>query len=468
MTNTATAQTQAYQAAVDYLYDRINYERTTDQPYNQSNFRLSRMERLLVELGNPQQSAPVVHIAGSKGKGSVAWLIAECLRRSGYRTGLYTSPHLLKLEERFRINGQVITEPSLIQAVNAVRPAAERIAEQGHGHATFFELTTAMAWWLFRAAPVDINIIEVGLGGRLDSTNVCWPALSIITSISYDHQQQLGNTLSEIASEKAGIIKPGVPVVSGAIHPEAAEVIAKVSKERGCKLLQLSRDFSVEQINLGQGRGGGQQPLLSYQPSPKAWLNGHNRNGLKLRLLGKHQLDNAGVVLAGLDILREHGWEISESAIETGLAETQVPGRIEIVAKNPTTIIDTAHNEASIAALIAALDENFPEKKRIAVFSASRDKKCLEMLELLMESFDEIILTQFHTNPRAQPVETLESMTRNLHRANPTKLPANCHAIANSTLALKTALQQATVDDLVVVTGSFFLAAELLPKYRNC
>ncbi len=467
MTNSATGHTKAYQAAIDYLYDRINYERTTDQPYNQSNFRLSRMERLLVELGNPQQSAPVVHIAGSKGKGSVAWLMAECLRRSGYRTGLYTSPHLIKLEERFVINGEVISEPLLIQAVDVVRPAAMRIAGQGHGHATFFELTTAMAWWLFRAASVDINIIEVGLGGRLDSTNVCWPALSIITSISYDHQQQLGNTLSEIAAEKAGIIKPGVPVVSGATHPEASDVISKISKERGCKLLQLGRDFSVTHANSGQSRGGYKQRLLAYQPSSSTWPHGHARKAMELRLLGKHQLSNAGVVIAGLDILREHGWQIPESAIEAGLATTQVPGRIEIVDEKPTTIIDTAHNEASIAALIDALDEHFPQKKRIVVFSASRDKKCLEMLEMLMGSFQEIILAQFHINPRAQPAESLQSMAEAIHRTKPSPLTQHWNVIEDSALALKTALDRAAPDDLIVVTGSFFLAAELLPNYRD-
>ncbi len=152
---------------------------------------------------NPQQFAPVIHIAGSKGKGSVAWLIAESLRRSGYRTGLYTSPHLIQLEERFVVNGTAINADELIEAVEAVRPAANQLAKEGHGHATFFELTTAIAWWIFRQRQVDVNVIEVGLGGRLDSTNVCWPALSVITSISYDHQQQLGETLAEIAFEKA-------------------------------------------------------------------------------------------------------------------------------------------------------------------------------------------------------------------------------------------------------------------------
>ncbi len=477
MNSIAPVDSEAYQAAIDFLYDRINYERTTDQPYNQHNFRLSRMERLLVELENPQQAAPIIHIAGSKGKGSVAWQTAECLRRSGYRTGLYTSPHLLKLEERFVINGQMIDESQLLRAVDAIRPAATRIEGQGHGHATFFELTTAIAWWLFRDQRVDVNVIEVGLGGRLDSTNVCWPALSIITSISYDHQQQLGDTITEIAREKAGIIKPGVPVVSGATHPEAIKVISQVAKERGCKLRQLDVDFSVfhhetdpassGQNSAGKCRAGAYRRLFDYQPSPKAWPKGHSRTSLALRLVGKHQFANAGVVLAGLDILREHDWKISESAIQAGLAETQVPARIETVAERPKTIVDTAHNEASITALIDAIEEYFPEKRTVVIFSASRDKKCLEMLELLMESFHEVILTQFQINPRAQPAETLKSMADSLYRKQPDRLTSNYRVVETPLLALQAAQASASPDDLLVITGSFFLAAELLPIFRT-
>ena len=466
MNSFAPVHSEAYQAAVDFLYDRINYERTTDQPYNQSNYRLSRMERLLVELDNPQQSAPVIHIAGSKGKGSVAWQTAECLRLSGYRTGLYTSPHLLRLEERFVLNGIQIDESQLIRAVEAVRPAASRIEQQGHGHATFFELTTAIAWWLFRDNAADVNVVEVGLGGRLDSTNVCWPALSIITSISYDHQQQLGNTLTEIAREKAGIIKPGVPVVSGATNPEAFDVISQVAKERGCMLRQLGVDFSVASAGTEQGRAGEFHQLLDYRPSVKKWPKGQARSRLALKLVGKHQLSNAGVVLAGLDILREHDWKISDLAIVQSLAETQVPARIETVANLPTTIIDTAHNEASIAALIDALEERFPHKKKIVVFSASRDKKCFEMLKQLMGAFQEVIITQFHTNPRAQSAETLKTMAGSLRQNHPGSLTSNYRVVETSEAALKAAQNLASPDDVIVITGSFFLAAELLPNFR--
>ena len=291
----------------------------------------------------------------------------------------------------------------------------------------------------------------------------------MITSISYDHQQQLGNTLTEIASEKAGIIKPGVPVVTGATDPEAAHVISNIAKERGCKLRQLGKDFTVSRSGQVQGKEekGKARQRFTFQNSLSAWSNGHSRNNIALRLLGNHQLSNAAVVLAGLDILREHGWNISESAIEAGLATTQVPGRIEIVAEHPTTVVDTAHNEASISALIATLDENFRNQKRIAVFSASRDKKCFEMLELLMKSFQEIILTQFHTNPRAQSAESLLAMANVIHRSNPAIYNAHYSIEPTSASAIKTAQQIAAPNDLIVATGSFFLAAELLPEFRE-
>ncbi|MDZ4851818.1 MAG: folylpolyglutamate synthase/dihydrofolate synthase family protein [Pirellulaceae bacterium] len=458
---------ESYQAAIEYLYDRINYERSTDQAYNQNNYRLSRMERLLVELGNPQQAAPVIHVAGSKGKGSVAWLTAECLRESGYRTGLYTSPHLLRLEERFVINGQAVDPAQFIRAVDAVKPAAHNIAEQGHGHPTFFELTTAMAWWLFREQAVDVNIIEVGLGGRLDSTNVCWPALSVITSISYDHQQQLGNTLAEIAGEKAGIIKPGVPVVSGATHPEASETISRIAKERGCKLRLLGVDFISSRPKPEASAYGSREMRMSYHPDPTLWPSGTHRTSLKLRLLGKHQLANAAVVLAGLDILREHGWDIEESAIEAGLATTQVPGRVEVVSEGPTTIIDTAHNEASIEALIDTLDENFPDRKRIVVFSASREKNSEAMLNRLMLSCQELVLTQFHINPRAQPTQTLKAIADNIEKASPGQPIAKIRVVEDSLAALEVAQKMADQKDLIVITGSFFLAAELMEKFER-
>jgi dihydrofolate synthase / folylpolyglutamate synthase len=467
-----------YAAAIAYLYNRINFEKSQDQPYNQQNFRLSRMERLLVQLGNPQQSAPVIHIAGSKGKGSVAWLTAEVLRRSGYRTGLYTSPHLIKLEERFVIDGQPIAQKDLVRAVHAIAPAVDEIATLGHGQSTFFEITTAIAWWLFRDADCDAMVIEVGLGGRLDSTNVCWPTLSIITSISYDHQQQLGNTLAEIASEKAGIIKPGVPVICGVTHEEPQTVIHRIAKERGCQIRQINRDFScvksseqdstLPSVDLNSQSQRFHERLLEYQSFHNRESHESNRHRFRLRMLGEHQVANSGLVLATVDLLREQGWKIPKLAVQQALAETQLTGRIQIVNDSPLIILDTAHNEASIAALSKSLKEHFGDRKIRFVFAASKDKKYSQMLSQLMDGATEIHLTQFEKNPRAVPYQELASIAASIQQernVTPSKNDSFCsfHGYASPDKAVHAALKNLPDDELVCITGSFFLAAELIP-----
>jgi dihydrofolate synthase/folylpolyglutamate synthase len=367
-----------------------------------------------------------------------------------------------------------------VQAVAAVRPAAEKIASHGHGHATFFELTTAMAWWYFRQQGCNACVIEVGLGGRLDSTNVCWPTLSMITSISYDHQAQLGNTLTEIAGEKAGIIKPGVPVVSGATHPEAAAVIQRVARERGCLLRELDRDFSGTAVPVEQGRVGA--CVFDYRPLQPHWSTSQPRRQVELRLLGRHQIANACLVLASLDILAEQGWQLEESKIREALRHTQVPGRIQSVADHPLTIVDTAHNEASVEALITTLAEYYPDRRRSLVFSASRDKQWKRMLDQLLPNFDRLILTQFRLNPRAVPVETLHRYAEEwkLRSTAPGLVegrgdrsiqtrdhPPQLAMALTPAEALKLAQQWTGEDELLVIAGSFFLAAEVLEALRE-
>lgn len=447
-----------YDAAVHYLYDRINFERASDQPYRQQDFRLARMERLLVELGNPQQSAPVIHIAGSKGKGSVAWMMAEILRRSGLRTGLYTSPHLRHLEERFVVDAQPISHDDLAAAVAAVKPAVERLAAHGHGQTTFFELTTALAWWYFRQRQTDVNVIEVGLGGRLDCTNVCWPALCFITSISYDHQQQLGETLAEIAGEKAGILKPGVPVISGVREAEPAQTIEAVARARGCRLEVIEHDFAAR-----SSPAAADDRAFDYHRRVDGQLR-LGRERLRLGLLGPHQRQNAALVLAGVDRLQEQGWSISETAVREGLAAASVPGRVQIVGASPTIVLDTSHNPASIAALIATLDQHCRAAQRWIIFSVSRDKKFAAMLEPLRMACDRLILTQFQSNPRAASLEQLEEALAELPPPPPgTPRLAQVTSIATPLEALRFARAHAQPQDLIAIAGSFFLAGELMP-----
>ncbi len=455
-----------YIDAVRYLLDRINYERTVEVPYDQQSYRLARMTYLLDLLGQPQDSAPVIHIAGTKGKGSVAWLVAETLRRSGLRIGLYTSPHLEHLEERFVVQGVPVTPAQMVHVFPKLRDAAERCTASEHGPPTFFEMTTALAWMLFQESRTDANVIEVGLGGRLDSTNVCSPTLCIITSISYDHQQQLGNTLDLIAGEKAGIIKPGVPVIHGARAPEARDVIRSVARSKGCSLWELDRDFRgslrpqrIDPTHPERTRS----PNFTFQSIPP--MDPVELATMSLRMLGEHQADNGALAVAAWLQLRSQGWALPQSALEHALAETQVPARIEVVAWQPLTIIDAAHNEASIAALLETLETSFDADRRTIVFACSKDKKVAEMLRLLVGFADRLILTQYQSNPRYVPVERLERLAREAMQNSLRRI--DLFSAPEVGLALDFARRDRQPRDLVCVTGSFFIAAEAKGAMRH-
>ena len=457
-----------YADAVRFLLDRVNYEKTTNQPYNQRTYRLARMERLLDILDNPQQSAPIVHVAGSKGKGSTSWLIAEAARASGYKVGLYTSPHLVHLEERFVLNGLAITPEALCHAVDAVRVAAAPENFPDSEGPTFFELTTAMAWLIFREAKTDLNVIEVGLGGRLDSTNVCQSLLSVITSISFDHQAQLGQTITEIATEKAGIIKPNQHTIAGARHPDARKVIRSTAQERQSHLWELGRDFDCLSIPPSDS------PVQNDSNDSPSWgmeyLSLFNTAGIEplskihIGMPGRHQSDNGAIAIATCQKLNELGWSIPESAIRSALRNTQVPCRIQRVRTNPVLILDTAHNVASVSSLTATLQETYGSRRKCYVFSCSKDKEYEAMLELLMGSADQIVLTQYTTNPRFVPLELLESVSQSMKHRFPN---VDVFSAPSPDEALNYAIKTSNPNDLIVCTGSFFLAAEYyanLPK----
>ena len=460
-----------YSHSLEYLYSRINYEKTTDSPYDQQHYKLQRMQELLRRLGNPHLRSPVIHIAGTKGKGSVAWLLAETLRLSGFRVGLYTSPHLVRLEERFTVDAQPCLPEEVVSMVDQLRPIADQLSNEDHGTPTFFELTTAMAWLLFAKRQTNVNVIEVGLGGRLDSTNVCQPLLSIITSISLDHQAQLGPTISSIAREKAGIIKPKVPVICGATHPDAVEVVRSIAAQQESQLWQLGRDFRsswrlVERTDKIFDENTLEGSLTQQAAVSVSWATDIDSPlsiaEYRMRMLGEHQSSNAALAIAAVRALREQGWNISEQALCDSLARTQVTARMQIRRANPWLVLDSAHNMASMEALIRALDQHFPKTRRIAVFSASRDKDVVGMLGVLQRSFDQVIATQYRSNQRAVTVEQLEE-TAASKRSSSTDRICAWMAMPKPIDALELALQKPGPDDLVVITGSFFLAAELIP-----
>jgi dihydrofolate synthase / folylpolyglutamate synthase len=450
-----------YAAALGFLYGRINYEQATI-PYRSRELNLERMQELLDRLDNPHTLRPIVHIAGTKGKGSTAAMISAILIAAGYRVGLYTSPHLIRLEERFEVNGEPCSAASLIELARTVQNVVaemDRGSEVGH-RSTFFDITTAMAFLYFARRDVDISVVEVGMGGRLDSTNVCHPVVSVITSISFDHTKQLGNTLAAIAGEKAGIIKPNVPVISGVVAPEPAEVIAEIANRRSSELFRREHEFFCD---YRRGLDGG-PGTVSYWENPN---NSESRlNDLKLGMRGQHQAANASVALATIHRLRDLNWVISNEACREGLASAHCPARIEVVSQHPAVVLDTAHNLASVNALLETLAESFPKGKRLLIFAVARDKDADGMLRQLLPEFDHVILTQFKSNPRALPLSTLTEQAAaivrelSLHRVT-------LHSEEEPSLAWQRCKSLTTSDSNICITGSFFLAAELRSLIRT-
>lgn len=460
-------------AALDWLMGRINYERVAILPYQERQLKLDRMRQLLTRLGRPDAGLKIVHVAGTKGKGSTSAMVASMLSAAGYRTGVFSSPHLERIEERFVVDGLPCAAAELVALVDRVRPAAVAMDNELHerdttGGPTYFEVTTAMALLHFAERRVDAVVLEVGLGGRLDSTNVCLPTLCIITSISFDHMKQLGNTLASIAREKAGIIKPGVPVVCGVTAPEAQHVIAAVAREHGCRLMQQGRDFSFTyrppnnagRLHSADGNSSGTalpNTLSTIDFSYAVCGQNMQLSNVVLAMRGPHQAANAATALAAVAELRHQGWQISEEAIRTGLSQTALPGRVELLPGEPTVVLDTAHNAASAQALVAALEELPFAARRTVLLSVSRDKDVRAIVRQLSRHFDRFVVTQYRENPRAVPAEALARIVTDMTSGRRTELTVLADPIA----AWRHVQTTAIAGELVCVTGSFFLVAEL-------
>ena len=455
-------------AALEYLLGRINYERVAVLPYGERHLKLDRMRTLLNRLGNPDAGMPIVHVAGTKGKGSTSALLAAMLHAAGYDVGVFSSPHLDNLEERFSINGRPISGDELVALVDRLRPivqqmdaAADAVGDPA-ARPTFFELTTAMALVHFADRQVDAAVLEVGLGGRLDATNVCQPAVTVITSISLDHTRQLGDTTAKIAAEKGGIIKHGVPVVIGAMDERAREVIVGLARRHGSRLLESPQDFEFDYRaphEIDSHAAAGRLDFVSRSSNETIELH-----DAPLRLLGRHQAANAAVALATAMELRRQGWLISSDAMRVGLAEAVLPGRIEVVGRRPAVVLDVAHNVASVEALVECLEESFACQRRVLVFAASRDKDVAGMLRVLLPHFARVVATQYQDNPRAVPAEQLADLCRQVleelgrpmeaTHLQQRRLPAEAWQLART---------WAEDDELICITGSFFIAAELRP-----
>ena len=435
---------------------RINFERTAFVSYQDRQLKLDRTRQLLTRLGQPDAGMKIVHVAGTKGKGSTSVMVAAVLTSAGYRTGVFSSPHLEQIEERFAVDGEPCTSDELVALVNRmipiVRAMDEEAAAEGdpNGGPTYFEITTAMALVHFVEHQVDAAVLEVGLGGRLDSTNVCLPVVSVITSISFDHMRQLGNTLASIAGEKAGIVKPGVPVVCGVTDVEPQAVIAQTARDHGCRLIQLGRDFTFEYR--------AKPAVAEFDFRYLVPTQEFHLNSLMLAMPGRHQAANAAIALATISELRHQGWCISTDAIRSGLSRSALPGRIEITSSDRMIVLDTAHNPASARALVETLDE-LPRSRRTLILSISYDKDVPAVVRELATHFDRIVVTQYQENPRAVPVQELLETVRSavaedridvVMRPTPKK-------------AWQFAIGSAAPGECICIAGSFYLAAEMRP-----
>jgi len=446
---------ESYDAALAFLYRRIDYERTASAGYGTREFKLDRMRQLLARMGNPQEQLTIVHVAGTKGKGSTAAMISAVLSAAGYRVGMFTSPHLERLEERIAIDGRPCSAEEIVALVERLRPVVGAMdgqataADPAGGGPTFFEITTAMALLHFASERTDLAVLEVGLGGRLDCTNVCSPAVSVVTSISYDHTDQLGNTLAEIAAEKAGIIKPGVDVVSGVTGREPRDVIEQTCRRLACPLVQLGRDFRFSY-----------RPPTSLELAPGSGQFDYGTlRDLSLGLLGEHQAANAAVAIATVDRLRARGVRVDDDAIRRGLAGVRWPARVEVVARRPAVVVDSAHNVASVEALLRVLAESFTAPRRVLVFATTEGKDIRGMLSRLLPVFDDVVLTRYSCNPRAVSLAKVEQAVADV--ASQRRLPAGHLVCPDAAAAWQEAHRLAGPRDLICITGSIFIAAEM-------
>lgn len=440
----------AYQHTLDYIYKFIDHSLTRNLRYSEEKFDLGRMEAFMERLGNPQNDYPVIHIAGTKGKGSTGAMIASVLQAAGYKVGFYTSPHLEDYAERIQINRQKITHSELVDLIDGMKPVIESIDS-----ISTFEITTGAAFLYFSQQAVDVAVIEVGLGGRLDATNIVDPLVSVITSLSLDHTKVLGETLAQIAAEKAGIIKPGRPVVLAPQREEARLVVERIAKERGAPLIQVGRDFFFAPV--AHSLDG--QTFVAWGKDEHRLVTEFIESGgqskwepvrLHIPLLGHHQVENAATAYAALLETRKLGLNVPDSKILRGFDQVYWPGRFEIISRDPLIILDSAHNRDSALKLRLALDDYLPGRPVILVFGASEDKDIHGMFSELLPRIEQVVATE-STHPRAVSVERLVELAYQFGRS--------AHAVVPIENALLRAAEIAGHDHAILITGSLFVVA---------
>lgn len=429
-----------YRKALDYVLSFADFERCPGAGYAER-WDLDRMEELLERLGSPHKERKTVHIAGSKGKGSTAAMIASVLSTAGLKTGLYTSPHLHTMRERIRVDDQLITEQGFADIVSEMEPHIEVTNQNWEGTLSTFEILTALAFKHFQKSGAYFQVLETGLGGRLDATNVTIPDVCVITSISLDHTAVLGDTIAAIATEKAGIIKPGVAVVSSPQVEEAAEVIKRECSEKGARLIKVGENITWQ----------GQRSSLGKQSVEVRGLNG--KYEFAIPLIGEHQIENAATAVGALEIL-----DVKSDNIVSGLESVRWPGRLEILRENPLLIADGAHNGDSASRLVESLKEYFEFDRSILIIGTSADKNSSAMVAEFAPFFDRVITTMSQ-HPRATDSSQLAAEFDGYGvEVQPTD---------NVGQAVAEALAQAGKQDLICATGSLFLVAEVIEEAKG-
>lgn len=453
----------SFSSALKYLMDRTDIERIRADRVSEDMFKLDRMRALLKIMGDPHLAFRSVHVAGTKGKGSTCEMIATCLEACGYAVGLYTSPHLNDVRERIRLSRRPIGPTEFTRLAVRVADAIAAL-DKDAGEPTYFEVITAMAFQHFADEAVDIAVIECGLGGRLDSTNVITPLVSVVTSISLDHTQILGDTLEKIAREKAGIFKPGVPAITCPQKPGVLDTLRAVAAEVGAPLHVVGEDidfsYRFEQPAAGSSRSaavlaGGFGAAAGGGPVVRATLTSprHNFEHIAVPLKGEHQAANCGLALAAIDALAERGFKTPVNLVTEGMRQVTCPGRLELVWDAPKVVLDGAHNADSMKCLVRALGAHFTYDSLVVIFGCAADKDITGMLTQLDLGADKVIFTKARDNKRAAD-------PRELHRRF-TELTGKMSQVAEDfDAAVGIARRAVTREDLICVTGSFYLVGE--------
>jgi dihydrofolate synthase/folylpolyglutamate synthase len=420
-----------YQRSLDYLYGLEKFGMI---------FGLTQVERILEALGNPHREVQAIHIGGTNGKGSTAAMMASILQKEGYRMGLYTSPHLIRFNERIKVNGKEIEKEEVAELAGWMK---ERIEAAGiPSPFTFFDFTTAMGLLYFKQKMVDLAILEVGLGGRLDSTNVIDPLLSIITNIAKDHEEYLGRSILKIAREKAGIIKKGRPLITAAAQPQVLRLFSKVCREKGTPYYRVGKEFRYVQ---------NEERHFDYEGlHRKLW-------GISLNLGGPHQIINATTALGAMEVLDDLGYPVSNDAMIEGLKEVEWPGRLEMVCSSPRVVLDGAHNPAGALVLKESLEKEFQYRHLILLLGVMKDKDIKSILHLLAPLADHLILTRPHYDRAASPALLKKTLGRSGKKAE---------IVEDLEEAIEKGLSMTQDEDLLCITGSLYTVGEARAYFR--